>query len=185
MEALDNIRIKAGRLILKKEVKNNLKRTPIFCNLNTASSVALLMNISDESDMQKITKFEKFLKAEFGIKKVFILGYSDSKKEEPDFLRSSISFDYLQRKDLSWNGIPSGSVYENFVAERFDILIDMTNYFNVPLRFVLLRSKAKFKTGIFSEESKPYFDMMIAFDKGNFEEYANQLVHYLTIINAK
>jgi hypothetical protein len=116
---------------------------------------------------------------------VFILGYSDNKKEDPDFLRSSISFDYLQRKDLSWNGIPSGPVYENFVAERFDILIDMTNYFNVPLRFVLLRSKAKFKTGIFSEESKPYFDMMIAFDKDDFEEYANQLVHYLTIINAK
>ena len=66
------------------------------------------MNISDEADMRKITKFEKFLKAEFGIKKVFILGYSDNKKEDPDFLRSSISFDYLQRKDLSWNGIPSG-----------------------------------------------------------------------------
>jgi len=26
---------------------------------------------------------------------------------------------------------------------------------------------------------------MIAFDKDDFEEYANQLVHYLTIINAK
>jgi len=185
MQFIDNIKIKAGRLVLKKEVKKNANRKPFVCNLNNASSVALLMNISDESDMRKITKFEKFLKSEFGIKKVFILGYSDNKKEDPDFLRSSISFDYLQRKDLSWNGIPSGPVYENFVAERFDILIDMTNYFNVPLRFVLLRSKAKFKTGIFSEESKPYFDMMIAFDKDDFEEYANQLVHYLTIINAK
>ena len=185
MQAIDKIKIKAGRLILSRELKNSEHRNPVVCNLNNASSVALLMNISDETDMRKITKFEKFLRAEFGIKKVFILGYSDNKKEDPDFLRSSISFDYLQRKDLSWNGIPSGPVYENFVAERFDILIDMTNYFNVPLRFVLLRSKAKFKTGIFSEESKPYFDMMIAFDKDDFEEYANQLVHYLTIINAK
>ena len=185
MQAIDKIKIKAGRLILRRELKNSEQRSPVVCNLNNASSVALLMNISDETDMRKITKFEKFLKAEFGIKKVFVLGYSDNKKEDPDFLRSSISFDYLQRKDLSWNGIPSGPVYENFVAERFDILIDMTNYFNVPLRFVLLRSKAKFKTGMFSEESKPYFDMMIAFDKDDFEEYANQVVHYLTIINAK
>lgn len=185
MQAIDKIKIKAGRLILNRELKNSEQRNPVVCNLNNASSIALLMNISDETDMRKITKFEKFLKAEFGIKKVFVLGYSDNKKEDPDFLRSSISFDYLQRKDLSWNGIPSGPVYENFVAERFDILIDMTNYFNVPLRFVLLRSKAKFKTGMFSEESKPYFDMMIAFDKDDFEEYANQVVHYLTIINAK
>ena len=185
MQAIDKIKIKAGRLILNRELKNSEQRNPVVCNLNNASSIALLMNISDETDMRKITKFEKFLKAEFGIKKVFVLGYSDNKKEDPDFLRSSISFDYLQRKDLSWNGIPSGPVYENFVAERFDILIDMTNYFNVPLRFGLLRSKAKFKTGMFSEESKPYFDMMIAFDKDDFEEYANQVVHYLTIINAK
>ena len=185
MQALDNIKIKAGRLILNKEVKKNANRKPVVCNLNTASSVALLMSISDESDLRKITKFEKFLKAEFGIKRVFSLGYCDFKKETPNFLRSSISFDYLQRKDLAWNGVPSGPVYENFVTERFDILIDLTNYFNVPLRFVLLRSKAKFKTGIFSEESTPYFDMMIAFEKDDFEEYANQLVHYLTIINAK
>jgi len=185
MQAIDNIKIKAGTLLLKKEVKSHTDRTPIVCNLINASSIGLLMNISDETDMRKITKFEKFLKEQFGIKKVFALGYYDNKKEEPNFLRSSISFDCLQRKDLSWNGAPSGAIYDNFVSEKYDILIDLTNYFNVPLRFVLLRSKAKFKIGKFSEESTPYYDMMIDFEKDDFEEYANQLVHYLTIINAK
>ena len=71
MQAIDNIKIKAGRLVLNREVKKNANRKPVVCNLNNASSVDLLMNISDESDMRKITKFEKFLKAEFGIKKVF------------------------------------------------------------------------------------------------------------------
>ena len=185
MQAIDNIKVKAGRLLLKKEIKKSSKRNTVVCNLNTASSVALLMNISEEPDMRKITKFEKFLKAEFGIKKVFALGYYDNKKEEPNFLRSSISFDCLQRKDLSWNGVPSGNAYENFISEKYDILIDLTSYYNVPLRFVLLRSNAKFKVGRFSEESAPYYDMMIDSKDGDFEEFANQLVHYLTMINAK
>ena len=72
MQAIDKIKIKAGRLILRRELKNSEQRSPVVCNLNNASSVALLMNISDETDMRKITKFEKFLKAEFGIKKVFV-----------------------------------------------------------------------------------------------------------------
>lgn len=183
MQAIDNIKIKAGKVLLRKEVKKNIRKNIKVCNLNEAKSVALLMNITDELDVKKVTKFEKFLKGEFGIKNVFALGYFDG-KEIPSFLRSSIGFDYISRKDLSWNGVPSGNTYTNFISEKYDILIDFTNYYNVPLRFTLLRSSAQFKIGRYSELNTSYYDLMIDFEKDDFEEFANQIVHYLSIINA-
>jgi hypothetical protein len=55
----------------------------------------------------------------------------------------------------------------------------------VPLRHLLAVSNAKLIVGRFSEENKPFFDIMLSTNRDNFEEYCNQLVKYLTMINPK
>jgi len=184
MKATDNIKIKAGKFLINKELKSKATRNASVCNIKKANSIGFLLKINEEADLIKILKFEKYLKSEFGVRKVFALGYYDG-KEIPNYLKSSLNFDFLTRKDLNWKGVPSGVIFNNFTEEKFDILIDFTSYFNIPLRFALLRSVSKFKVGCFSEENQPYYDFMIDSDCADFEEFANQLVHYLSLINAE
>jgi hypothetical protein len=184
VKIIEDIRIKAGQRSIAKVLKTQQRKVQV-CNLRDAKSVALLVKIVEESDLLQVQKFAKFMKGEFGTRKVFVLGYYDAKKDFPEFLQSKIEFDFFTKDDLDWKGIPKGPVVDNFSDENFDILIDMNNYYNVPLRHILSMSTAKLKVGRFSEENKPFFDIMLASNSDDFEEYCNQLVKYLTMINPK
>ena len=70
-------------------------------------------------------------------------------------------FDFFSKKELNWKGIPIGGNIENFIGEDFDILIDLNNYYNVPLRYLLVKSNAKLKVGPYSKENESFFDLMI------------------------
>ncbi len=186
MGFLDDIKSKAGWRVIKKELKrSSAVRQATICNLNDANSVAILYKVKEEEDYKKIMKFVKYLKGEFGIRTVKVLGYFDD-KDEPFFLQSKLEFDFFTRKELSWNGIPTSTTVDNFVQEKYDVLIDFMDYVNIPLRYVLLKSQAKLKVGRFSDDNEPFYDVMINDAKEfDFEEYANQVVHYLTMFNAK
>ncbi len=67
--------------------------------------------------------------------------------------------------------------------ETFDILIDLTQKRIVPLRLVLLFSKSPFKVGSFSNEKKPFYDLMIETDPADYKEYVNQVTNYLKIFD--
>jgi hypothetical protein len=181
---LDNIKIKAGKLFIKSELQKQDSRKVVALNLNNANSVALLYKIEDEDDYKKVSSFVKYLKSEFGLKRVFFMGYWDDAKENPQFLQTRLDFDFFSKKELNWKGIPIGGNIENFIGEDFDILIDLNNYYNVPLRYLLVKSNAKLKVGPYSKENESFFDLMISSDAENFEEYCNQLVKYLSMINA-
>jgi len=180
---IDEIRIRSGKISLRRELNNQRSRKVVATNLNDATSVALLLKIKDEKDYKKVTKFMKYLKEEFGIKRVFFLGYWDDAKNDPDFLQSKLDFDFFTKKDLNWKGIPIGGTIDNFTSEKFDILIDLNNYFNVPLRYLILKSASKLKVGRYNKENEAYFDLMLSNDQDDFEMYCNQLVKYLTMIH--
>jgi hypothetical protein len=184
VKIIEDIRIKAGQRNIAKSLRNQDRKVQV-CNLRDAHSVALLLKIVEKSDLLEVQKFAKFLKGEFGTRKVFILGYYDAKKDFPEYLQAKVDFDFFTRDDLDWKGTPTGIVVDNFSEENFDILIDMNNYYNVPLRHMLAVSNAKLIVGRFSEENKPFFDIMLSTNRDNFEEYCNQLVKYLTMINPK
>ncbi len=182
MSIIDEIRIKAGRLSLKKELNNIAARKVVTTSLDAANSIALLYKIHTEEDYKKVNKFMKYLKSEFGMKRLFFLAYWDDAKKEPDFLQTRLDFDFFSKKDLNWKGIPAGGNIENFLSEKFDILIDLNNYYNVPLRYLILKSSARMKVGRYSLENEPFFDLMLANNETDFEEYCNQLVKYLSMI---
>lgn len=182
MGIYDEIRIRAGRLSLKKELRTQATRKVVTTNLNDAKAIAFLYKINTEEDCIRVNKFMKYLKSEFGIKRVFFLGYWDNAKKDPEFLQTKLDFDFFSKKDLNWRGVPAGGNIDNFMSEQFDILIDLNNYFNIPLRYLILKSTAKMKVGRYSKENEPYFDLMLADNKTDFEEFCNQLVKYLTMI---
>ena len=179
----DNIRIKAGHRYLRKVMLSQTKRKARLININDAKSIALLIKIDDQDTYNNASKFVKFIKGEFGTKRVFLLGYWDDKKENPSYLVTRLDFDFFTKKDLDWKGIPTNVIVENFLHEQFDILIDLNNYSNIPLRYVVMKSNANLKVGRNSEENKPYFDLMVANNETNFEEYCNQIIKYLDMVH--
>ncbi len=178
---IDDIRSKAGRKALDKKAKNQSRKVET-CNIKDAKSVGLLYVVNEKTDYLKVQKFAKFIKGEYGTRKVHILGYWDGKKDEPDYLQSTATFNYFTKNDLNWKGFPESGVVDNFVNEKFDIIIDLNDYYNIPLRFILLQSDARFKIGRYSEENELFFDMMFASDHDDFEAYTKVLIKYLLMI---
>lgn len=184
MKVVDSIRVQAGKRALKKVLLADEKRIARVCNLADAKSVGLLYKIESQDNYDHLLKFAKYLKSEFGTKQVFMMGYWDKKKEVPDFLKAKVDFEFFTKASLNWAGIPRGGNIDNFLNEQFDILVDLNSYFNVPLRYLIAKSKARLKVGRFSPENEPYFDIMIGNNKLTFEEYGNELVKYLTMIKS-
>ena len=79
--------------------------------------------------------------------------------------------------------MPTIKEASNFMNENFDILLDIIREKEISQRFVLHYSKAYLKVGTYSSENEPFYDMMIDLKGDDFEEYINQVVTYLNMLN--
>ena len=184
MQFIENIKDYFGLHLLKNKLSKNKDRKVRFCNLNNAKKVGLLYNIDDERDSHKLLRFIKTLKEDFGIRNVKAISYFQD-KNSPSFLEGNNSVQYFITSDLSWRREPKNDVCIEFMKQEFDLLIDLSNEFVIPLKSVLLDSKAKFKVGKYSKENEAYFDFMINSKHIDFYEFTQELVRYLTMINEK
>lgn len=184
MQLIENIKDYLGKAKLNSLIKRPTKRQVSFCNLNNAKTIGILHAIENESDYKRLINFIRELKGEYGIRTVKSLVFY-GEKEEPFFLQPKLSFDFFLPSDLNWKREPLKPVCTNFIQENFDILIDLTEEFQIPLRNLLLQSQAKFKVGRYSKENQNYYDFMINSEHSNFSEFTREIIRYLTIINEK
>ncbi|WP_233550020.1 hypothetical protein [Flavobacterium sp. 120] len=84
--------------------------------------------------------------------------------------------------DLNWNGEISSTDVNDFVTEKFDLLI---SYYDIE-KAILLKithiSKAQFKVG-FSSIDKRLNHFMIKTDVDNYTLFVSELFKYLKILN--
>ncbi len=181
MSVLDGLRNKTGELALKKELAKQSRKV-LVSNLQAAKKIGLLYHPTDEAIHKKVKRYVRYLKEEEGIREVKAFAFT-AEKETPIFLNAKLDFDFFGIKDTKWNGRPSGSTVENFQDEEYDILIDLTEEPVIPLRFVLVHSRARFKVGRSAPENEPYYDLMIDAKDGDLDQFVKQINHYLKIIN--
>lgn len=166
---------------LKKEVLNANRRV-VTCNLHSARSVGLLSNIEDEAHYEVVKSYVKYLKNE-GIKEVKAMCYCHV-KEQPDYLKPSINFDFLYKKEVNFLKKAKGQTVKNFTDTPFDILIDLSTRHETTLDFLLASSLARFKVGKYDVEHSLFYDFMINVDSNpSLDYYITQLNHYLTLLN--
>lgn len=177
----EGIKKKIGLKQMRREFKN-LRRVGKVYNLGNAQSVCIIYNADSEEKYNTVKNYVKHLKEEEGIRKIMALGYVDA-KEVPDYLRPKLEFDFFCNKDLAWNYRPGGIIIKNFISEPYDILIDMERHENVPLRYLLNLSKAKFKVGFFNKDYQHYYDLMLDVKNNALVDYIAQVNYYLSIIN--
>jgi len=178
---IDRIRMLTGSYILSKELRNR-KREVQAMGLDTARSIGIIFNAKDEQTFKIIREFVNELKKN-GSREVRTLGFVP-KKEVAAFLQSSRDFDFFSREDFNWYYRPQGRKVAGFIAQPFDMLIDLRLYKFTPLLFIVGLSRAHFKVGRYRPDHKEFYDLMI--DVGDREDlsfFIEQIKHYLSMIN--
>ena len=101
-----------------------------------------------------------------------------------DLIKKKETFDYptFCHKDLSWTATFDKSEVKDFIAQKFDLLI---NYYDTEKSALLLvsnQSKANFKVG-FSSIDKKLNHFMIDTNAENYKVFIEELFKYLKILN--
>ena len=101
-----------------------------------------------------------------------------------DKIKKNELFDYptFSHKDLSWTTTFDKSEVKDFIAQKFDLLI---NYYDTEKSALLLvsnQSKASFKVG-FSSIDKKLNHFMIDTNAENYQIFIEELFKYLKILN--
>ncbi len=182
MNIITNIKEITGNHYLKKNLPKN-NRIRKIVNLDDAKTVGIIYILKDEQTYNQITRFIKLLQdKQINVKAI---GYFDG-NIRPIYAIEKLSLDYYDRKDLNWFGKPKGRYVADFCKTDFDILIDISLNDIFQTRYIAAFSKAKFKVGKDSENSKIIYDLMIAINSTTtLDEFITLIIHYLSIINKK
>lgn len=162
--------------LAKKKLTTKLEavsRERKVVNLDSARTAGILW---ESGQKEAYDLLEKELLAH-NIKPVGLCYFKMKKAAIPDGISG------FTRKQVSWNEVPDLQVTENFIHQKFDLLIDLTrqNYF--PLVYVTALSEAAFKIGS-SGFGPNYFDLNIEFStEPEAVQLAEQILYYLKRIN--
>ena len=179
MGLVQNVKNKVGRYFLGRE--NETKRNKGGSNYASAGHVALLYKDDDEDFFKRIKSYVRYFHEEHGIRRVMALGFVDTdEKNVPPWHAHKLEFEYFTRKDLNWHLKPSRDV-KSFTDHEFDVLIDLTDEDCVPLKYVLMHSKAKMKVGRKGTVSEEQYDLLLDMqgDK-SLDKFIDQVNFYLT-----
>jgi hypothetical protein len=182
MELFKNLRLKIGKAILRKKI-SRIKRKVFYSNFSKVKTIGIVWDASNPEDFSGLSRFyQKMHDRNIEVK---ILGYF-SGKNLPDQYTAIRYLTCLRKTEINFFYHPVSSEFRNFVSNRFDILIDINFKELFPLKCVSSTSNAGFKVGIFESESinTPY-DLMIEMKNPvDVENYLNQVIHYLEMINS-
>lgn len=182
MKWLDDIRKQLGRRRLLNEDRPTRRRK--VHNFSDARSVGILYREKGEGFFILVKQYVKYLRTEHGIREIMALGYIDQKGHVPHYHVHKLKYDYFHRGEVNWRFEPNCRQATDFIHKDYDLLIDLEREPVLPLQFILARSKAHFKVGYYNPDLEDFYDLMIDLPpQATFDEYVNQVNHYLTLIN--
>ncbi len=150
-------------------------------NFHSAERVAFIYLDSDEDFFKTLRKYAKYLKENFNIKSVMMMGFVDEPdKKIPIWQQHKLETDFFSRVNLNWYLKPVSGV-KIFLEEDFDILIDFSGGNSLPLNYVLKESIAKMKVGALGSRAARNCDFIL--NMGNqfgADKYIIQLNAYLS-----
>ncbi|MEI6854385.1 MAG: hypothetical protein WCL06_16170 [Bacteroidota bacterium] len=162
---------------LKKELLRSA-RDKKFISFDKSRSIGILYKVGEEKDQIEFSAFVTRLKEEKKeIKALGMIKYKDI----PHYCYPKLSYDYVTTKNINWIRKPTGEKVSDFINKPFDILINFDTTADLSLNYIAGLSIAKCKVGIFHENNKAIYDLMIETDNNcSFKELS---AHYLTYIN--
>lgn len=181
MKILQNIRENIGFSMLCKKAQR-LKRDKSFNNLETAQTVGLLFDASQQQNYQSASNFIKFLE-ERG-KHVEALGIVLN-EEMLRYFPPTNNVSLFRLDKLTFYGYPDDPRIEPFLSKNFDIMINLCLYENLSIDYVMGMSKAKFKVSS-NLRSLDFADFILQFNserKPTSNDLIEQIKGYLGQLN--
>ena len=190
MNLIQKIRKNVGNYFLHKGIVT-LKRNKKLVNINSAGSVGILFELTEEPVYYSIQKY--FQKLQEKKIKVKALGYASNKLVTNHFL-PVLSFDFFNSKQLNWFQIPKAQCVQDFMETDFEICINIASENVFPLKYIAGMSKARLKVGAYNKEmpGKKYnelaeiYDIMLLTGENHDQiVFLDNIHEYLTILNPK
>ena len=160
---------------LKRILKNNLHNVKINSSALSIKTVGLLI---DESYFFEKDALVKELKAN-GILEddVKLIVYKDKLRKNEIYSLPTFSI-----KHLDWKTEITYPAINDFINEKFDLLISYYDVEKAILLMITHNSKAQFKVG-FSSVDKRLNHLMINTNAENYKVFVHELFRYLKILN--
>ena len=159
---------------LKRILKNNLHNVMI----SSASSIKTVGLLIDESYFFEKDALVKELKAN-GILEddVKLIVYNDKLRKNEIYSLPTFSI-----KHIDWKAEITYPAINDFINEKFDLLISYYDVEKAILLKITHNSKAQFKVG-FSSVDKRLNHLMINTNAENYKVFVHELFRYLKILN--
>ena len=136
MEFLGNLRLKAGRQIIRRR-RSPFRRIRKEFDLEKARRIGILWDASSEKDFQHLAALNRQLMQEG--KSVEVLAWIPG-KTVPDRLTGLTYMKFLKPADLDWAFIPTSEDARKFISSDFDLIIDINPGAVFPLLAVVFLS---------------------------------------------
>lgn len=159
---------------IKKSLNKSLRNSSSISEVNIIKSVGLLI---DESSFNKKEELIKEIIAH-GIEKsnIEVIIFRDKINKEEVFHYPTFS-----NKHLTWGGVFKEKVVNDFINDKFDLLISFYELEKVPLMLITHQSKAGFKAG-FATVDKRLNHLLIETQSNNYKIFVHELFRYLKIL---
>ena len=159
---------------LKRILKNNLHNVMI----SSASSIKTVGLLIDESYFFEKDALVKELKANGILENdVKLIVYKDKLRKNEVYSLPTFSI-----KHLDWKAEITYPAINDFINEKFDLLISYYDVEKAILLKITHNSKAQFKVG-FSSVDKRLNHLMINTNAENYKVFVHELFRYLKILN--
>ncbi|MBN1115854.1 MAG: hypothetical protein JXA77_01520 [Bacteroidales bacterium] len=160
MNLTGTIRNKVGSYVLRKSIKSQSRKVKA-CSIQEAKSIGLMYDATDLVSFEVVKDLVKQLSKKDN--EIMVLGYVDSKQMIDHYLYRK-GFEFFTRNHLNWYQKPQCDAVDTFINKEFDLLINLNLEETYPVKYILAMSKAKFKTGVFTE-GQELLDLMIDIEK--------------------
>lgn len=168
--------LKAFREKSNQKYINRLLNTASKCNKHSkVTSVGVVLNVDEFTDVEIFNRFFKEL--ELQDVKTKIVSFAKDPKTSNELWGA-----YFNSKHIGWNGKIKHPELQRFVDTEYDVLICFYKSNHVELDVIAASSKAHFKVGISSRDSRLY-DLIIDVETNQFPLFKQELKKYLTVLN--
>lgn len=137
-------------------------------NLEKAKSIGILFDATDLSQRQTVLNYAEKLKNQR--KQVKLLGFFDNRLKDNNF-----TFRHFNRTNIDWAMRPKGEMVNEFLNQKFDLLLHINMETNLHSEYISALSNASFKVGPVTDHVFCY-DLMIDMpNEQNLSKFISQM----------
>ncbi len=160
---------------LKRILKNNLHNVKFNTSASSIKTIGLL--IDESYFFEKDALVKELMSNGILESDIKVIVYKDKLKKNEVYTQPTFSI-----KHLDWKAEIANLAINDFINEKFNLLISYYDVEKAILLMITHNSKAQFKVG-FSSVDKRLNHLMINTNAENYKVFVHELFRYLKILN--